>query len=116
MNTLSKHYEQLIEKLHRNFNTESHKPDHWINVTFKNLRMIDELSDFDRTVYVREFSGRMTKERYKKLSHICRYYSQPPKYRCGHDYDCCGCLCGQYMTFTYKYNQVVITLVQDFNY
>ena len=76
---------------------------------------LTEESDYDRKVAERVFSGRMTKMRYKIIDGFCRRHSkQIPN--CGHEWDCCGCLCGQYMEFEYKQNQVTITLVQNFNY
>lgn len=75
-----------------------------------------EDSDFDYRKYTRTFSGKMTKKRYKMLDRYCRLHSRSPRYRCGHDYDCCGCLCGQYMTFTYRYNAVTIHLQHTYNY
>lgn len=71
---------------------------------------------FDTRYYERVFSGRLTKARYKSLARACRVYSRRPKYRCGCEHDCCGCLCSQYMTFTYSRNQVVINFTQGFNY
>jgi hypothetical protein len=73
-------------------------------------------SEFDRAIYERTFSGRLTKKRYKAISRWCRIASMRPYYRCGHDYDCCGCMCGQYAEFDYNRNQVTVTLVQSFNY
>lgn len=76
----------------------------------------DEDSDYDRNHYIRQFSGRMTKRRYKILSHFCRYYSRPFRYRCGHDWDCCGCVFAISMYFEYKQNQVTVHLVHHRNY
>lgn len=70
--------------------------------------------DMDEAIYERSFTGRMTKQRYKILDRLCRANSF--RRYCGHEYDCCGCLCSQSMSFEYKRNQVVITLTQNFNY
>lgn len=71
-------------------------------------------SDYDHRIMERCFSGRMTKARYKALRRICRSHSFST--HCHHEWDCCGCFCGQQLSFTYKKNQVVITLTQSFNY
>lgn len=70
--------------------------------------------DMDYREYERVFSGRMTKLRYKTLDRFCRTntYSE----RCHHEHDCCGCMCGQKLSFTYYRNQVKIRLTQSFNY
>jgi hypothetical protein len=75
-----------------------------------------EESEMDYRIYERIFSGRMTKRRYKIIESFCRRYTYRPYYNCGHEYDCCGCFCGQNMSFTYKQNQVVIRFTQSFNY
>lgn len=73
-------------------------------------------SDMDREHYTRSFSGKMTKERYKKLSSFCRFHSRPFRYRCGHEWDCCGCIFAVDMYFTYKYNCVTVHLIHHRNY
>jgi len=73
-----------------------------------------EGSDFDYKIYERHFSGKLTKCRYKILDSFCRKNSFHT--HCGHEWDCCGCLCGQSMSFEYKHNQVTVTLTQSFNY
>ena len=73
-------------------------------------------SDYDYRCYERVFTGRMTKARWKIIDRFCRLHSFRPRYRCGHDWDCCGCFCGQSMSFEYKHNQVSITFTQSFNY
>lgn len=72
--------------------------------------------DIDREVFTREFSGRLTRERYKRIDRFCRAASRPLKYRCGHDYDCCGCVFAMSMSFTYKQNLVVIRVIYYRNY
>jgi hypothetical protein len=72
--------------------------------------------DFDRNHYIYEFSGRMTKERYKKLDSFCRLNSRPFRYRCGHDWDCCGCIFAVSMSFEYRHNQVTVHLTHHRNY
>lgn len=72
-------------------------------------------SEMDYMIYQREFSGRLTPARYKQLDRYCRRNSFRPG-RCGHQWDCCGCLVSQFMSFTYNHNQVVVTLVRIFNY
>lgn len=72
--------------------------------------------DIDYREYERTFSGRMTKKRWQIIDRFCRLQSYRPTYRCGHEWDCCGCFCGQNMSFTYNRNQVVISFTQSFNY
>lgn len=87
------------------------------NLSLKHTKFFEiESSDYDYRQYQRIFSGRMTKNRWKIIGQFCRKHSYRPHYRCGHDWDCCGCFCGQSMWFEYKHNQVVITFTQSFNY
>lgn len=72
--------------------------------------------DIDREVFTREFSGRLTRARYKLIDRFCRAASRRFKYRCGHDYDCCGCVFAVSMSFQYKQNLVVIHLTYHRNY
>ena len=77
-------------------------------------KFVEVSGDYDYKIYSRSFSGKMTKKRYKQLYHFCRLnsYSQ----HCHHEWDCCGCLHNQTLSFTYKHNQAIITLTQSFNY
>lgn len=70
--------------------------------------------DIDYRVYSRVFAGRMTKGRWKILDSYCRKYSYTS--HCHHEYDCCGCLHSQSLTFSYTRYQVVVTLIHHFNY
>lgn len=71
--------------------------------------------DYDSKEYIRTFSGKITKGRYKALESYCRRYSFCTS-ACGHDYDCCGCMCGQSLELSYKHNRVTIIVSQSFNY
>lgn len=71
-------------------------------------------TDFARRTYERSFSGKLTKQRYKLIDRICRKNTINADCDCEHD--CCGHLVNQRMTFEYKQNQVVISLVRVFNY
>jgi hypothetical protein len=82
-------------------------------INYKKFRPTE--TDMDRREYTRQFTGRMTKERYSIIDRYCRKASYTTGY-CGHEWDCCGCLCSQSLSFTYKQNQTIITLVQTFNY
>lgn len=86
--------------------------------TIPNMGKFTEQEDsyFDYRKYVRVLSGRITKERYKAISSYCRKFSRTPIYRCGHEHDCCGCLCGQQMSFTNSQHAIIITLVHRYNY
>jgi hypothetical protein len=70
-------------------------------------------SEMDYRVYERSFSGRLTRARYKLLDRFCRMKTFHQN--CGHEYDCCGCLSHQRLTFSYKHNLLTITLFQTFN-
>lgn len=78
----------------------------------RNFKVIED--DMDTVVSRRIFSGKLTKERYKMLDRFARKIHHVE--RCGHDFDCCGCLCGQWLEIDYKANQVTLTLTQSFNY
>jgi hypothetical protein len=78
----------------------------------KNFKIIN--SDMDYTISKRIFSGKITKNRYKILDRFCRKNSF--RTNCGHEWDCCGCMCSQYMEFEYKNNQVILILHNSFNY
>lgn len=71
-------------------------------------------STFERRIYERSFSGPLTKKRYKQIDRICR--KNTVQHNCSCEHDCCGHLVNQRMTFEYKQNQVVITLIRIFNY
>jgi hypothetical protein len=71
-------------------------------------------SDYDRAIATRSFSGRLTKGRYKAIASYCRKNSF--RSRCSHEYDCCGCMYAQNLSFEYKHNQVTVTLIQHHNY
>lgn len=72
--------------------------------------------DIDYRDFERIFSGRMTKGRWKIIDRYCRVKSRSPRYGCGHDWDCCGCQCGQNLSFKYTRNAVIISLSMSFNY
>lgn len=69
----------------------------------------------ERKVYIRSFSGRMTKTRWNIIMRYCRKRSFS-NYECGCSYDCCGHLCEQRLELSYKHNQVVIRATRLFNY
>lgn len=71
-------------------------------------------SDYEYAIFTRSFTGRMTKLRYRIIAHFCR--SRSFSSHCSHEYDCCGCMHSQRLDFTYKHNQVIVTLTMSFNY
>jgi hypothetical protein len=71
-------------------------------------------TEFDHKVYQRYFSGRITKGRWKIINHYCRLNTFDNN--CGCEHDCCGHLYRQTMTFSYTFNQVVITVTRHYNY
>ena len=81
--------------------------------TMNNFKVVE--GDIDYRVYQKSFSGKLTKGRYFTISKYCKANTFRTE-NCGHEYDCCGCLSRQKMEFTYKHNQVIITLTEQFNY
>ncbi len=63
-------------------------------------------SDCDTINEIRQFSGRMTKLRWKIISRYVRkmYWRES----CNHEWDCCGCVFMEYGNFSYSKNQVTI--------
>lgn len=78
----------------------------------RNFKKIN--GDYDFSVYQRTFSGRITKDRYKKLQRFAR--KNTFSNNCGCEYDCCGHLCSKGMSINYSKNQVIITLSESYNY
>lgn len=71
--------------------------------------------DMDYRTYEHVIDGRMTKLRYKILSR----YARKKSWRgggCGHEWDCCGCMIGEYMRLNYIDGVWRITISQSFNY
>lgn len=81
-----------------------------------NYNRFNELpeSQYDYKKFERCFSGRITKKRWQLINSFCRRQSY--RIHICSDYDCTGKLCGQYMNFSYKHNQVVITLTMSYDY
>jgi len=95
--------------------------------------VIDNSSDYDRSITVRSFYGRMTDKRREIItnyveqfneSHSAPYGVSPNgyAYRCGCEHDCCGCLSRDYMDIELKplFNtglyDIKLTRTQTFNY
>lgn len=98
MTTYFDHYEGEIIRNRVNYNRFSTLPD----------------SDYAYRKYERCFSGRMTKKRWQIISSFCRRNSY--RNHIASDYDCTGQLCGHYMEFEYKLNQVVVRLDMSYDY
>ena len=81
--------------------------------TMNNFKVVE--GDIDYRIYQKSFSGKLTKGRYLTIDKYCKVNTFTTV-NCGHEYDCCGCLSRQKMEFTYKHNQVIITLTEQFNY
>lgn len=81
---------------------------------FKSKKFIVVDGDFDYTTLQRTFTGRMTRLRWKIISDFCRKKSGYQ--HCGHEWDCCGCMHSQSVSFDYKHNQVTVSISQSFNY
>jgi hypothetical protein len=71
-------------------------------------------ADIEYSKYEREFSGRMTPRREAIIKAYVK--SRSERYHCGHQHDCCGCLCEELFDYSYKHNQVVITRRRYYNY
>lgn len=80
------------------------------NYKFKTIE-----GDMDYNVSQYSFSGKMTKLRWKLLDRYVRKNSFSGS-NCGHEWDCCGCLCSRTISLTYSANQVTITQTENFNY
>lgn len=76
--------------------------------------ILDNHNSYDSAQYQREFSGRMTPLRMKKLQEIAKENTW--REDCGHEYDCCGCQFEQKTTISYIAGQVVITIKKYYNY
>ena len=70
--------------------------------------------DMDYTTYQKTFEGRITKKRYKVLDRWVR--SNRQKYRCSHDWDCCGCLIGVSADLIVSKNKAEILVSYSYNY
>lgn len=80
----------------------------------KPYKFVEMDGDIDYVASERKFSGRMTKGRWKIISRWARANTR--SYRCGHEWDCCGCVSSTYADAFYTKNQVTIYLVSRFNY
>lgn len=96
----------------------------------RNFKSIDEPDDdFAVQKSQRVIVGQLTKKRYLRIKRYAKAHTNTAPYgrsesghayRCGHDYDCCGCLCSERMYVDYKPHwkghKVTLTFVQSFNY
>lgn len=82
----------------------------------KGFVIANSRSDYDGQTFFKLLRGRLTKKRYKVISGFCRKYSF--RVHCGHEHDCCGCLCNQRMNFVHstKTNKTLITISFGYNY
>jgi len=73
-------------------------------------------SDYDYKVFYKLLKGKLTKCRYKMLDRFCRKNSFQSS--CGHSYDCCGCVCGQKVSFIHNpaTQKTLITISVSYNY
>ena len=70
-------------------------------------------SDSDQAVYTRELLGRITKDRFKRLTSFARRNTK--RVNCGCEHDCCGHLCGQSVEIMVTNGRALVTLTQSFN-
>jgi hypothetical protein len=88
----------------------------YINTDIKHCEKFKDISNsnFEYSTLIRVFTGRITKRRYKLIDSYCRNKSYST--HCSHEWDCCGCLHNQSVSFSYSFNQVKIKITQSFNY
>jgi hypothetical protein len=85
-------------------------------------------SEFDTRVSVRVLKGNMTQARRdtiegivqmfnERLDNVAPYGVSPNgyAYRCGHEWDCCGCLIGRGMSVEFSEGEAVIKVYESFN-
>ena len=70
--------------------------------------------DMDYITYQKTLEGNITKKRYKLLDRWVR--SQNKNYRCGHDWDCCGCLSSVRADLVIAKNKAEISVSYSYNY
>ncbi len=86
-----------------------------------------ESHDMDSMAEFKTITGRITKSRYKIIHRYVRirnYHLQAPygrsedgyAYSCGHEWDCCGCLCGGGMQMEFKNGLITLIKYQSYNY
>ena len=63
---------------------------------------------------IKNVVGRLTKRRCQRIDEICKEntFFTP----CGHEWDCCGCLCSQRMSWKFDKGNIIISVTQHFNY
>lgn len=83
------------------------------NYNYSRFQLVE--SEAERKIYVRQFSGRITKARFKRLKRQERIFTGNMPH-CGHDWDCCGCLSSVSAKFTYSHNLVTFEVKEYFNY
>lgn len=82
-----------------------------------------ELTEGDREDFAgsRLITGRLTKKRYKLIKRSLRARNRAfdedySHGRCGHDYDCCGCVFAEKYSMRVVGNKIVIIHFQSRNY
>ena len=83
------------------------------NIFRRQWREIDIDSSY-RT-YELVVRGRLTRSRYKRIDRWCRKNTK--HYRCGHEWDCCGCIVDTICIIkSYTNNNLIIELTVTYNY
>lgn len=73
-------------------------------------------SDMDYRVAQKTISReKLTPSRFKAIHRFARKNSFSTV-NCGHDFDCCGCLCSQQFEIGYTPENIVIRVTESFNY
>jgi len=73
--------------------------------------------EFDSQTQKREFKGKMTPMRWEAIKQYVKRFNREnkPDRRCGHDWDCCGCVTRNYMEISFEPQTVVIYWSVGFN-
>lgn len=78
---------------------------------------VSESSDYDRNVIEVILLQEFNKNQWKDFTQKLRLNTLNNIGHCGHEWDCCGCLCGQSMDYEYlKKGVFKVTFSQSFNY
>ncbi len=67
----------------------------------------------DFTTSMKIIKGRITYNRYKRLQSYSRKHSQ--SLNCGHDWDCCGCVCRTNMEVIINPSQTKLSILYTVN-
>lgn len=81
----------------------------------KKFKIVNNESAMDSIVTQRTFTGRLTRFRYKILDRFVRMNNNKT-YRCHHDFDCCGCVCGRDAELIIGQHTTTVKIITQLNY